>query len=219
MIHESASVAEPAAAPKVGNGRLLLVLAAIAVVMVAFAFVVLPPLYTMFCREGGSSMNPNNPVVANGAPVATGRFVEVFFESKIFDRLPLRFVPEHERQRVEVGLDTRNVYRLQNLSDQVVRFRPIHQVDPGIIQEHFGMKVCFCFNDQEIGPGEERELPVVYRFDPAMDERVHDVTICYSLLSLVDGEDEAASLKRLEQAGGGKGAVVSPRFKPEAPAP
>ena len=205
--------ASPATVPKPANGKLLLVLVAIAVVMVAFAFVVLPPLYTMFCREGGSSMNPNNPAVANAADIATGRYVEVFFESKTFDKLPLRFVPEHERQRVEVGVDTRNVYRLQNLSDQVVRFRPIHQVDPGIIQQHFGMKVCFCFNDQEIGPGEERELPVVYRFDPAMDARVQDVTICYSLLALVEGEDEAGSLKRLEQVGGGKGAVVTPRFK------
>ena len=212
------------AAPAAGNTKLLLVLVATAVVMVAFAFVVLPPLYNLFCREGGSSMSPNNPTVANAANVATGRYVEVFFESKIFDKLPLRFAPEHERQRVEVGQDTKNVYRLQNLSDQVVRFRPIHQVDPGIIQEHFGMKVCFCFNDQEIGPGEERELPVVYRFDPAMDARVQDVTICYSLLALVEGEDEATSLKRLEAAGGGKGAVVSPRFKgaetePAAPAP
>jgi len=228
MSPESNSVAEPAPAPAAtaaGNAKLLLVLAGIAVVMVAFAFVVLPPLYSLICREGGSSMNPNNPTVANAPAVATGRFVEVFFESKIFDQLPLRFVPEHERQRVEVGTDTGNLYRLQNLSDRVVRFRPIHQVDPGIIQEHFGMKVCFCFNDQEIGPGEERELPVVYRFDPAMDARVQDVTICYSLLALVEGEDEAGSLKRLEQAGGSKGAVVSPRFKatppptPPAPAP
>ena len=208
-----------AVAPAAGNTKLLLILAGAAVGMVAFAFVVLPPLYTLLCREGGSSMSPNNAAVAMAPDVSTGRFVEVFFEKKIFDNLPLRFTPEHVRQRVEVGSDTRNLYRLQNLSDQVVRFRPIHQVDPGIIQQHFGMKVCFCFNDQEIGPGEERELPIVYRFDPAMDARVQDVTICYSLLALVEGEDEAGSLKRLEEAGGSKGAVVSPRFKAPAPAP
>ena len=118
-----------AVAPAAGNTKLLLILAGAAVGMVAFAFVVLPPLYTMLCREGGSSMSPNNAAVAMAPDVSTGRFVEVFFEKKIFDNLPLRFTPEHERQRVEVGSDTRNLYRLQNLSDQVVRFRPIHQVD------------------------------------------------------------------------------------------
>jgi len=222
-MNESTSTADlvpaevPTPARPASNGRLLLILVAGAVAMVVFAFVVLPPLYSLFCRVGGSAMNPNNATVANAPAVTTGRFVEVFFESKVFDKLPLRFVPQHERQRVEVGGDTPNLYRLQNLSDQVVRFRPIHQVDPGIIQQHFGMKVCFCFTDQEIGPGEERELPVVYRFDPAMDERVQDVTICYSLLSLVEGETEAASLERLKEVGGGRGAVVTPRFNTTQP--
>jgi cytochrome c oxidase assembly protein subunit 11 len=215
-IPDPVAASEPAAAPRPpSHGGLLLVLVGIAVVMVAFAFVVLPPLYSLFCRTGGSEMNPNNPAVANAVDVPTGRFVEVFFEGKVFDQLKVRFAPETTAQRVEVGSDSRNVYRLQNLSDETIHFRAIHQVDPGVIQQHFGMKVCFCFQDQELGPGEERELPVVYRFDPAMDARVQDVTICYSLLAQVPGESKAGSLDRLKQAGGLSGAVVTPGYTAE----
>lgn len=195
------------------NRRLLRICLGVVAFAGLFCYFVLVPLYGILCEATGSQMQPNNPAVAAAAPVATGRHVEVFFESKVFDDLPVRFTAEHQTQRVEVGQDARNLYRFQNLSDRTIHFRPVHQVSPSRVAEHFGMKVCFCFNDQTLGPGESAEYPVVYTFAPELDARVKDVTICYSLLAVVEGEDEKASLERLERKTGAAGGVVTPRFK------
>lgn len=203
--------AESHALPR-SNRRLLLVLSGVAVVMVLFAFVVLPPIYTFFCEKGGGQYQPNNPQVVSGAVVSTGRYIEVFFESKVFDSLPVRFWADVPRQVIEVGGEQRNTYHFQNLSSQPVRFRPIHQVSPSQIAKSFGMPVCFCFNDQEIGAGETRSWPVVYRIAAEADSRVKDMTICYSLLALVEGESLAESEARVKASTSGQGEIVTPRF-------
>jgi cytochrome c oxidase assembly protein Cox11 len=94
----------------------------------------------------------------------------------------------------------------------------VHQVNPGQIAKSFGMPVCFCFNDQEIGPGESRTWPVVYQIAPDADPRIKDMTICYSLLAIVEGESKADSETRVRATTDGQGDIVTPRFKaPAAP--
>jgi cytochrome c oxidase assembly protein subunit 11 len=203
----------PATPQPAGHMRLLLVLVGVVALMLVVAFVVLPPIYNFFCRAGGGQYQPNNQSLADAAPVATGRYIEVFFESKVFDNLPVRFWADQERQTIEVGGQCQNVYHFQNLSDQPVRFRPVHQVNPSQVAKSFAMPVCFCFNDQEIGPGESRDWPVVYKVGVDADPRIKDMTICYSLLSLVTGESKEAAETRVKSATAGQGDIVTPRFK------
>ena len=199
-----------------GNGRLVAVLASVVVVMVIIAFVVLPPIYQFFCEKGGGQYQPNNQAVVAGSVVSTGRHIEVFFESKVFDNLPVRFWADSPSQVIEVGGKQSNTYHFQNLSDQPVRFRPVHQVNPGQIAKSFGMPVCFCFNDQEIGPGESRTWPVVYQIGADADPRIKDMTICYSLLAIVEGESKKDSEVRVKTTTDGQGDIVTPRFKAPA---
>jgi len=203
------------AAPR-SNSRLVAVLASVVVLMVLVAFVVLPPIYQFFCEKAGGQYQPNNQAVAGGAVVSTGRYIEVFFESKVYDNLPVRFWADMPSQVIEVGGKQNNTYHFQNLSDKPVRFRPVHQVNPGQIAKSFGMPICFCFNDQEIGPGESRTWPVVYQISADADPRVKDMTICYSLLALVEGESKEAAEARVKTLTDGQGEVVTPRFKAPA---
>lgn len=202
-----------AATPARGNLRLLLILVSVALTMILVAFIVLPPIYNFFCEKAGGQYRPNNESVAAAPVVATGRFIEVFFESKVFDNLPVRFWADQPRQTIEVGGRASNTYHFQNLSDQPVRFRPVHQVNPGQIVSAFGMPVCFCFNDQEIGAGETRTWPVVYTIAANADPRVKDMTICYSLIGLVAGESHEASQERVRATTQGQGDIVTPRFR------
>ncbi len=195
------------------NQRMLVVLLGVAVTVVILTMVVLVPLYNLLCRQAGIQMRPNNVEVAAAGAARTGRFVEVFFESKVFDGLQITFWADEPSQRVAVGVPARNIYHFRNQSDQTVHFRPIHQVSPGNIGQHFGMLVCFCFNDQTMEPGATAEFPVEYRFDPAMDERVRDVTLCYSLLSIVEGETKEQSEARVKASTAGQGKIVTPAFR------
>lgn len=191
--------------------RLVVVLVAAPLVMLAFVFGVLVPLYGILCNLTGAQMKPNNDgIVLTETGPGTGRMIEVFFEPRILDGLPVAFTVDHPKQQVEVGVRARTTFRLKNLADHPVDLRPIHLVSPQHAALTFRMLVCFCFNDQTIEAGGEREFPVVYGFGENTDARVKDVTIGYTLLAIRAGESMAASEARVQAAAEGKGTIVSP---------
>jgi hypothetical protein len=75
------------------------------------------------------------------------------------------------------------------------------------------MRICFCFNDQVLQPGERKEFPVAFTFSPELDPRTSTVSVCYSLFEIRAGaprsEEQLRIQKQIEAAGG----VVSPNFK------
>lgn len=193
--------------------RLTLLLAAVPLAMAGLAFVAMPRLYSLWCTLTGTAMRPNNPEAAAAAPVATGRFVEVFFESRVFDGMPLRFTSEHPAAQVEVGREGRNTYWIENTGDRPLHIRPIHQVSPTAATPHFGMRLCFCFNDQTIQPGERREFPVAFTFAPDLDPRITTVSVCYSLFAIDPGAPRSAEQERIQRQVEAAGGVVTPGFR------
>jgi cytochrome c oxidase assembly protein subunit 11 len=180
------------------NRRLLLILGAVVVFIVVFSFVVFPRLYTLWCRVTGTELKPNDAAIAAAPSVGTGRFLHVFVESKVFHDLPIEFTADPTAALVEVGRDAKVTYTVHNRSDRVQRIRPIHQVSPINAARAFGMKVCFCFKDQELQPGERKEFPVIYTFSPDLDARVATVTLCYSIFEIPPGKDPSPEQQALE---------------------
>lgn len=199
----------PAERVRGGNRRMLLLLTILPCCTLVFVFAVLVPLYNLLCTAGGAQMNPNDLGVAADPGGPTGRYLDIYFEPRVFDDLPVTFTVDDPTVRAEVGMDFHTSFRLKNDSDQVVHLRPIHLVSPPLAAQHFGMKVCFCFDDQAIEPGGERIFPVVFAFGRGLDERVGSATIGYTLLKTIAGESSEASQARAEAAAG-EGVVVSP---------
>lgn len=193
--------------------KLVVLVVGLPVLMAVLAFVAMPRLYSLWCTVTGTGMNPNNAVIAAAPDAPTGRFVEVFFESKIYDDMAVRFWCEQPSVQVEVGREAHNTYFLQNTSDQLLHIRPIHQVSPISATPHFGMRLCFCFNDQVLQPGERKEFPVAFTFSPKLDQRTSTVSVCYSLFSITPGAPRSADQLRIQQEVEGAGGVVSPGFK------
>ena len=193
--------------------KLALLIAGLPVVMGLLAFFAMPRLYSLWCTLTGTGMNPNNAELAVAAQAPTGRFVEVFFESRTYDKLPVKFWSEQPSVQVEVGREAFNTYYLENTGAEPLHIRPIHQVSPISATPHFGMRLCFCFNDQVILAGEKKEFPVAFTFSPKLDPRTATVSVCYSLFSIRPGaprsEDQLRIQKEVEAAGG----VVSPGFR------
>lgn len=166
------------------NTRALWVLGGGAIAIMLFFLFGFRSLYSLWCSISGTALNPNNAAIATAPAVSTGRFLTVHFESKIFDGLPVQFWAEKVEDHIEVGTDASNSYHLRNLSDHPVHLRPVHQVAPYNASPHFAMRICFCFQDQIIGPNEEKTFPVIYRFAPALDQRVNDIALCYSVFNI-----------------------------------
>jgi cytochrome c oxidase assembly protein subunit 11 len=192
-----------------------------ALILVPFAMLVIsiyamPPMYRLWCKISGTQLSPNNPNAAAAVGRHTGRYIDVFFEANVSDNLPVRFWADEPKQQVEVGVDGRNVYHFHNLSDHVIRFRPVHYISPINASTQFGMKVCFCFNDQEMQPGEEKSYPVVFTFAPGLDQRIHTVSICYTLFEKKREETNDALDSRIRDSVREKGGeVVSPKRGPD----
>jgi cytochrome c oxidase assembly protein subunit 11 len=210
MSESSAPRAEPGLSPK-----WIALLIAVPLAMLAIGVFAMPKLYGFWCKISGTQLSPNNPQAAAAPGVHTGRFITVFFEANVGDSLPVRFWADEPQQQVEVGVDGRNMYHFHNLSDHVIRFRPVHYISPINASTQFGMKVCFCFNDQELQPGEEKSYPVVFTFAPGLDQRIKTVSVCYTLFEKKGEESNEALDSRIRQAVSEKGGVVSPRRGPD----
>lgn len=193
--------------------KLALLIAGLPVMMGLLAFVAMPRLYSLWCTVTGTGMNPNNAAIAAAPDAPTGRFVEVFFESKAYDGLPVKFWCDKPSVQVEVGREASNTYYLQNTGPAALHIRPIHQVSPIAATPHFGMRLCFCFNDQILQPGETKEFPVAFTFSPKLDERTSTVSVCYSLFSITPGAARSADQLRIQREVEGAGGVVTPGFK------
>lgn len=201
-----------AVAPRQGRFRLVVMLIALPLGMACLAFFAMPALYSLWCKATGTAMRPNNPEAAV-VNVATGRYVEVFFESKVFDGLPVEFSCDQPSVTVEVGREGINTYHLRNTSDRELRIRPIHQVSPYSATPHFGMRQCFCFNDQVIAPHEAKTFPVAFTFAPTLDARTTTVSVCYSLFSIAPGAPRSEEQLRIQRQVEGAGGVVSPGYR------
>ncbi len=192
-----------------GRGRrLLIALVTLPVVMLVFFLFFFKAFYGLWCRMSGTQLSPNNPAAALAPTVHTGRFITINFEGSPYDELPVRFYPDQAEIQYEVGTDGRNTYHFKNISDEVVAFRPIHQVSPIAATTAFGMKVCFCFTNQTIGPHETRDFPVVFTFNQDLDPRIRTVTIRYGLFRMRAGDENDALLKRRQEQIMGEGIVT-----------
>jgi cytochrome c oxidase assembly protein subunit 11 len=43
---------------------------------------------------------------------------------------------------------------------------------------------CFCFQQQTLGPGEVRKMPVVFVIDPKLPREINTVTLSYTFFEV-----------------------------------
>ncbi len=154
--------------------------------MVALAYASVP-LYDWFCRTTGFG---GRPQVATAAPQgAVGRTVSVRFDANVAGGLPWRFQPEQNTIDVKLGEVVTVNYVATNLAARETVGQAAYNVAPSTTGAYFQKINCFCFTDQRLGPGERREMPVVFYIDPALakDAELDDlntITLSYSFYAV-----------------------------------
>src|SRR5689334_17114399 len=155
-----------------------------AMVGMAYASV---PLYDWFCRATGFG---GKPQIATSAPQgALGRSITVRFDANVLSGLPWRFVPEQNSVQARIGEVVTVNYLVTNLSARETAGQAAYNVAPSTTGAYFNKINCFCFTEQRLGPGEKREMPVVFYIDPALakDSELDDlntITLSYSFYAL-----------------------------------
>lgn len=162
-----------------------MLLAAIAVGMVGFAFAAVP-LYRLYCQTFGFAGTPLVAEAAPGAPVAAdARQVTVRFNADTDPGLPWRFEPAQREVRLAVGQEAVAFYRATNLSKVPVTGTAVFNVTPLKAGPVFVKVACFCFTEQTLAPGETVDMPVSFFVDPAISEDrnladVRTITLSYT---------------------------------------
>jgi len=145
------------------------------------------PFYNWFCRATGFG---GTPQIATSAPQgALGRTVTVRFDANVTGGLPWRFEPEQNAIDVKLGEVVTVNFVATNLSARETVGQAAYNVAPPTTGGYFNKINCFCFTEQRLGPGEKREMPVVFYVDPALvkDSELDDlntITLSYSFYAV-----------------------------------
>lgn len=175
------------------KNTIALICAGVVMAMTGAAFAAVP-LYQLFCQVTGFDGTVRK---AEAAPTQIlDRTVEIRFDTNVRD-LPMTFKAEQVSQQVRIGETGMAFFEVTNTSDQPIHATAGYNVVPERAGPYFQKLQCFCFEGQEIAPGETKSFPVQYFVAPelATDREakgVNEITLSYTFYP-TKGFDAAAA--------------------------
>lgn len=176
-----AEVAQPDAARRSDNRRLLVRLSVVAAAMFGFGFL-LVPFYERLCLALGVDSLVERASPAN-TQVDRSRTVVVELDANAHG-LPWRFRPLVPSVTAHPGELVHVEYEIANVRQAPVTGQAIPSYGPALAGRYFQKLECFCFRQQTLGPGETRRMPVAFVIDPALPREVHTITLSYTFFEV-----------------------------------
>ena len=157
--------------------------------MVGMAYAAVP-LYDWFCRATGFN---GTTQVATSAPsdAPLARKISVRFDANVGPGLPWKFEPEQTEIEVRIGEVVTVFYSVTNQAARTTTGVAAYNVAPLTVGAYFQKINCFCFNEQTRGPGEKRDMPVVFYVDPQLakdseNDGLKTITLSYTFYPVRD---------------------------------
>ena|GEM_PF-440651 len=107
-----------------------------------------------------------------------GSGIRVSFKGVVKNDLPWSFEPVQKEVLIQPGETLQNAFRVKNLSDKPTTGKALHAIEPMGQKEYLNITQCFCFLQETLQPGEEKELPLTFQmsWDPPKDVKYLEVT-------------------------------------------
>ena len=168
------------------NGTTVTLLAAVVCGMVGLSFASVP-LYRLFCQATGFGGTTQRAAAAPGA--VADALVTVRFDAATAPELGWEFRPLETAVKVHPGEQREVFFRATNRTSETVTGTATYNVTPTKTGIYFDKLQCFCFNAQQLGPGESRDMGVVFFVDPDLltDPGTNDVrtiTLSYTFFEV-----------------------------------
>lgn len=157
--------------------------------------IALVPLYNVFCEVTGlNGKTESLPVSAEKAlKVDQNRWVTVEFTSSVMSGLGWNFHPKQSSIKVRPGQIEIALFEARNNTNAVVTGQAVPSVSPGRATPYFKKIECFCFERQELKPGESKEMPLRFYVSPDIPADVQTVTLSYAFFKAVPAADQGGS--------------------------
>jgi cytochrome c oxidase assembly protein subunit 11 len=170
------------------NGTTAALLAAVVCGMVGLSFASVP-LYRLFCQATGFGGTTQRAAAAP-AQIADA-VVTVRFDASTAPELGWEFHPLENAVQVHPGEQREVFFRAVNRSSETVTGSATYNVTPAKTGIYFDKLQCFCFNAQRLGPGESRDMGVVFFVDPDLlkdpnTREVRGITLSYTMYRAVE---------------------------------
>jgi len=162
-------------------------LVAVAVMMFAFVFVVMVPLYDVLCEALGINGKPSaQAYTAAPARVDESRTVTIQFIASNNEGMPWEFAPTTTMMKVHPGAVNGTVFHARNPLPQAMVGQAIPSISPARAAQYFHKTECFCFNQQPLDGEASAELPLQFIVDQDLPRDIGTITLSYTIFDVTD---------------------------------
>lgn len=176
------------------NNRTAVKLLAVAVVMFAFVFVVMVPLYNVLCDVLGiNGKTSGTAYTAVNVQVDTSREIKIQFLASNNAGMPWDFRPTVTTMRVHPGAVNDTVFYARNPKTKAMVAQAIPSISPARAAEYFHKTECFCFNQQPLDGESEAEMPLQFIVDQDLPADIGTITLSYTIFDVTDSATGAVA--------------------------
>ena len=162
-------------------------LVAVSIVMFAFVFVVMVPLYNVLCDALGINGKTDGQAYTSvQAGVDESRLVTIQFVATRNEGMPWEFGPATSVMKVHPGAVNDTVFHARNTLAKDMVAQAIPSISPARAVQYFHKTECFCFNQQPLTAGASAELPLQYIVDRDLPKDIHTITLSYTIFDVTD---------------------------------
>lgn len=179
---------------KKAHGRVVGVSSFVVVAMFGFGFALIP-LYDVFCDVLG--INGSYQTIEDGTydakaeteralknGIDESRTITMQFLVTDNDALDLEFKSRTKSLTMNPGQIKEVSYYVKNRSNKPMVLQAIPDITPNLAKKYLAKIECFCFKQQTLQPGEEKEMPLRFVVNSALPETIPVLTMTYRFIDL-----------------------------------
>lgn len=182
---------------QIKNLPLKLVMATLLMFGFGFALV---PLYDVFCDITGingkgferqtllEAESLESEATKVSATDAMNRKVKVQFIAQPQTGFSGDFYPQSSQLSAPVDTSVTTAYVARNATKGSIKLQAIPSISPAEASSYVTKMECFCFQQQALEAGQEREMGLTFSISSDLPEHIKKVTFSYSLYPLEDQE-------------------------------
>lgn len=167
----------PAADLELRNRLMMRKLLVVVVGMLAFS-AALVPMYRQICEAIGITQQRAVPASTSTQVDLSRQVVVELIASSA--GLPWSFEAIDRSVKVHPGELVTVRYRVVNTLDRPVTANAVMNTAPARANRYIEKQACFCFTEQTLGPGESREMPVVFRVSADAPRDMPTISLSYT---------------------------------------